>query len=199
MGDAFSTSMVVEPLVRRYADGDADAGEELLRHASARLERIVRKQLREFPDVRRWEQTGDVLQEVLVRLWRATAKVRPRDARHFFALAAQHIRWVLMDLKKHHVGPLAAGSHHQSGADFDGAGVAGGGGSDALDPSIRAQWAEFHSQVESMPGELRDVVDMVWYNGLKQEEAADLLQVSSKTVSRRWREARMHLGELLLK
>ena len=37
--------------------------------------------LRDYPRVGRWEQTDDVLQNALLRLWRALEDVRPATAR----------------------------------------------------------------------------------------------------------------------
>jgi DNA-directed RNA polymerase specialized sigma24 family protein len=55
--------------IQRYIDrlraGDASARDELLARASARLTRLTRKMLGDFPGVHRWEETDDVLQEVL--------------------------------------------------------------------------------------------------------------------------------------
>ena len=38
---------------------------------------------------------------------------------------------------------------------------------------------------------------MLWYQGLTQAEAAELLGVSSRTVKRRWQTARLRLFEAL--
>ena len=55
-------------LVGRLRAGDAAAREELIRTSLGRLERLARKMLRRFPTVKRWEDTGDVLQLALIRL-----------------------------------------------------------------------------------------------------------------------------------
>ena len=190
-------------LIDRLRDGDATVRDALVEHACERLRRLVRAQLRSFPAVRRWEETGDVLQGVLMRLCRALEQVRPRDVREFFALSGTLIRRELIDLKRHHYGAHGAGAHHATSADNreDTSGIRYDpvlhAGSDTLDPSSLAQWTEFHLKVESLPPELREVVDLVWYQGLEQNQAAELLGVSSKTISRRWREARVELGQML--
>jgi RNA polymerase sigma factor (sigma-70 family) len=48
-----------------------------------------------------------------------------------------------------------------------------------------------------MREELREVFDLIWYDGLTQREAADVLDVSERTVRSRWLEARMALREAL--
>ena len=68
--------------------GDQRAFNELIEAASVRLQRMARMMLANYPHLRRWEQTDDVLQVATLRLHRALTDVRPDSARHFFALAA---------------------------------------------------------------------------------------------------------------
>ena len=58
-----------------------EAQERLLEHAGGRLEELTRKMFHGYPRLRRWEQTGDVLQNALLRLHHALADVRPRQDR----------------------------------------------------------------------------------------------------------------------
>src|SRR5262245_52885470 len=84
----------------RMRAGETVARDELFRQVSARLERLARKMLRRFPEVARWEQTGDVLQNALPRLLRALEVVRPGSVREFFGLAAEQLRRTLIDLAR---------------------------------------------------------------------------------------------------
>jgi RNA polymerase sigma-70 factor (ECF subfamily) len=96
--------------------GDRQARNELLAHAGERLQHLTRKMLRRFPRLRRWEQTDDVVQDATLRLHRSLADVYPESARHFYNLAALQIRRALLDLSKHHFGPLGqAAKHHTEG------------------------------------------------------------------------------------
>src|SRR5437660_9266565 len=56
---------------------------------------------RSFPNVRGWTETGDVLQNSLIRLLRTLQNMRPKTTRDFFNLAAVHIRRELLDLARH--------------------------------------------------------------------------------------------------
>src|SRR6266436_2863883 len=85
---------------RRIREGDPSAPDELLRAAGERLEALTRKMLRRFPAVRRWEQTGDVMQNALLRLLRALEEVEPASVRDFFGLAAEQMRRELLDLAR---------------------------------------------------------------------------------------------------
>lgn len=48
-------------------------------------------------------------------------------------------------------------------------------------------------QVDKLPDEEREVFGLLWYEGLTQPEAASVLNVSLKTVKRRWQSARLLL------
>jgi DNA-directed RNA polymerase specialized sigma24 family protein len=47
------------------------------------------------------------------------------------------------------------------------------------------------------PAGVREVVDLLWYEGLSQTEAAEVLGVAAITLKRRWAEARLRLGTAL--
>lgn len=51
--------------------------------------------------------------------------------------------------------------------------------------------------MEALPEEEREVVNLLWYEGMSQPEAADLLGISSRTVLRRWHAARLKLFQVL--
>jgi RNA polymerase sigma-70 factor (ECF subfamily) len=88
--------------VERLQAGDERARDELLNSACQRLAHLAHRMLREFPGVRRWEDTDDVVQNAAVRLWEALKVVRPQSAVHFHRLAALHIRRELIDLARHY-------------------------------------------------------------------------------------------------
>jgi RNA polymerase sigma-70 factor (ECF subfamily) len=122
-------------------------------------------------------------------------------ARDFFRLAALNIRRELLDLARHHYGPLGQAARHASSsgvssASSDDSGAAGPADL-SRDPSRLAAWSEFHQQIEALPDEEREVFDLLWYQGLSQAEAAFVLEVSERTVKRRWQTARLRLHEAL--
>jgi DNA-directed RNA polymerase specialized sigma24 family protein len=45
---------------------------------------------------------------------------------------------------------------------------------------------------------VKTTFDLLWYQGLSQDEAAQALGVDVRTVKRRWREARLTLHQTLL-
>jgi len=51
--------------------------------------------------------------------------------------------------------------------------------------------------VEALPDDEKEVFDLLWYQELTQAEAAALLNVSERTIKRRWASARLRLHEIL--
>ena len=173
---------------------------EIIKHASDRLEKLVRRMLRNYARLRRWEQTGDVLQNALLRLHHALSTIRPVSAREFFGLAATQIRRELIDLTRHHFGPEGAAANHHT----DDVRIATEGGSTVdrqadvrNEPSSLAEWTEFHEAVQRLPDAERNVFDLYWYEGLDQKTVASLLHVTDRTVKNRWRRAKLLIREML--
>jgi RNA polymerase sigma-70 factor (ECF subfamily) len=185
-------------MLARFQGGDAAALDELIRRTGERLERLARKMLRGFPAVRAREQTGDVLQNALVRLSRSLRQVRPASTADFFRLAAEQIRRELLDLARYHrrrsvvnqpLPPVSAGE--SSSAPFD-----------APDPNIPDsadldRWHALHEAVERLPAELRQVFGLTFYHGWTQAQIAGLLEVSDRQVRRLWRDACLRLNDFL--
>jgi RNA polymerase sigma-70 factor (ECF subfamily) len=190
--------------IDRLVAGDESARDELLAHASDRLTRLTRKMLRDYPRVQRWEQTDDVLQNAALRLCRALAVVHPLTAVDFFRLAAKQIRRELVDLARHYGGAHGLGRNQASNARP--AARASGITSSAPDlnpvdtthdPGRLASWTDFHRQVDALPAEEREVLDLLYYQGIPQAEAAAILHISERTIKRRWQSARLRLFDAL--
>jgi RNA polymerase sigma-70 factor (ECF subfamily) len=175
--------------------GDDTARTRLIEHACERLRGLARKMLRRYPKVHRWEQTDDVFVEAVTRLHRALATVRPESPRHFYNLAATQIRRVLIDLARRYYGSEGLGSHHDTvGARTDGNATPRYERADSsAEPASLAEWTEFHQQVEAMPEEEREVFNLVWYEEMTHEQVAQILGVTTRTVRRRWQDARYRL------
>ena len=195
MPESLSHTMQLAGLLDLARSGDQTARQRLVEHACERLRGLARKMLRRYPKVRRWEETDDVFVEAVTRLHRSLATVQPESPRHFYNLAATQIRRVLVDLARKHYGPEGLGSHHDTAARspdgeapprYERADVSG-------EPSGLAEWSEFHEQVEALPGEEREVFNLVWYEEMTHEQAAEVLGVTVRTVRRWWRNARYRL------
>jgi RNA polymerase sigma factor (sigma-70 family) len=203
MGEVSGHTAVLGQWLERLRQGDEAASKqarsEVIHHACGRLEILTRRMLRHYPRLRRWEQTGDVLQNALLRLHRSLATVRPESAAAFYGLAAAHIRRELIDLARHHFGPEgAAGKHHTDGAEkASGDQPVANREDPGGEPATLQEWTEFHENVQRLPELERGVFDLLWYEGLTQGEAASVLGVTERTVKNRWRSAKLELQRLL--
>jgi RNA polymerase sigma-70 factor (ECF subfamily) len=187
-----STNAAVQACLDRLRAGDGSALPDLLRRTQDHLARLARRILRDYPEVQRWEQTDDVLQEALVRLCDAVKAVRPADPKHFFRLCATHVRRRLIDLARRYGGRPAVGPPVESGSDST-PGPSPEPADSTNEPGRLAAWAEFHAQVEALPEDDRDLFDLLWYQDLSQAEAAAVLGANVNTVKDRWRRARRRL------
>jgi len=190
------TDTQLQNLIDRSLKGDTAAHDELLHHACDRLLRLTRKMFHGFPQLRRWEQTDDVFQNSMVKLHRALSEVQVESVRHFFNLAAVQVRRELLDLAKHHFGPNGGGTnHHTDGQPADD--VGGSLHFQSGEPKDLASWRDFHSHIESLSPDEQEIVNLVFYEGLSQEEAAKLLGMSFRTFKRRWQAVKLKLTEAL--
>jgi RNA polymerase sigma-70 factor (ECF subfamily) len=196
MADTSLNSVMLQECLDRWQAGDAAAANDLLKVAGNRLEKLARRMCRSFPNIRGWTETGDVLQNSLIRLLRTLQSMRPATTRDFFNLAAVHIRRELLDLARHYRGkgwvPLDAPV-----------------GNDAhLTPKPRAEpmtphaddfdlWTRFHEAVDQLPIEEREVVGLVFYHGWTQARIAELFGVKERTIRRRWAAACERLRNLV--
>jgi RNA polymerase sigma factor (sigma-70 family) len=190
MGNSPTNTVQLQALLDQAGQGNEQAYGELLSIASTRLHKLAGKMLRDFPRLRRWEQTDDVFQTAAMRLHRSLSDVKPESVRQFFGLAATQIRRTLIDLARHHYGPEGHGAKHESGTNSEQSG-------ETDTPETLASWAEFHEQVDQLPDDEREVFQLVWYSGTTQKEAAKLLGISERTVLRRYCRARLHLRNTL--
>jgi RNA polymerase sigma factor (sigma-70 family) len=187
----------LQNLIDRSLSGDSSANDALLNHACDRLLRLTRKMFHSHPALRRWEQTDDIFQNSMVRLHRALSDVKVESVRHFFNLAAVQIRRELLDASKRHFGPHGLGANHHT--DKQPSDDVGGAISQttADEPNDLSSWCEFHEQVQLLEPDELEVVNLLFYDGLTQEEAAKLLGVSLRTLKRRWQAAKLTLYEAL--
>jgi RNA polymerase sigma factor (sigma-70 family) len=198
--DPADSMLAVRHWLERHRAGDESARQELIEISMRRLRLLARKILCDIPLVRRFEETDDLLQNSLVRLWKCLADTKPGTAVDYFRLAACLIRRELIDLSRHHSG---AGTRQQDAASsVSGSGTPGqlvvAPADDTFDPQKLTQWTEFHEYVERLDAGERDLFDLLWYQGLTMAETSELLEIPLRTLGRRWKTARVKLYRDLL-
>jgi RNA polymerase sigma-70 factor (ECF subfamily) len=198
MADDSTTAL--QGLIDRLNAGDPTAVNALIGRACDRLRRLTHTVFRDFGRLHRLEDTDDVLNAAVLRLLRRLqSDNKPDTVREFFRRAGREVRCALLDLTKHYFGPegpavreVRAETPSSAGAEISPENV-----TSTFDPGRLAQWTEFHRLVEGLPDEEREAFELLWYQGLTQDEAAHLLGVSEATVKRRWTAARLRLGAAL--
>lgn len=190
MADPAQNTLWLHDRVGRVRAGDRAAADELVRAVSARLERLARRMLRDYPGVRAAADTADVLQGALVRLVNALRELRPESTRDFVSLAALQVRRELIDLARQ----FAARGHGRHVHDPTTAEFVA---TVADSPADLELWTRFHEAVEELPAEEREVVGLLFYHGYNRGRAALLLGVSERTVYRWWDAACLRVNERL--
>lgn len=173
------------------------ARDRLLSSAIEQLRAVARRIMKGFPQVRRWDETDDVVQGAALRLSRALDSMTPVNSRHFLGLIAMQVRRELIDLARRYGGAESFAYHHETNA-------AGWGDQEMLrsDAVVDAaetnhdsvsSWTLFHETAAALDDDDRELFNLVWYLGLTQEQAASALGCSVRTVARRWELLKRHL------
>jgi RNA polymerase sigma factor (sigma-70 family) len=176
--------------LQHYVDGlrngDPAATDALLRGCSGRLERLARKMLHGFPVVAQNAQTGDILSLALVRLLRALENVKPDSTTHFYNLAATQMRRELLDLAKRYRGVRAQMLSLDASSPDDR--LASREPADSRKPEGALdefeKWEALHKAVEELPENEREILNLRFYHGWDQQQIAEKLDVTVRTVHR---------------
>lgn len=180
-------------LLKAWSGGDKGALEQLMPLVYAQLHAQARRYMRsERADLTL--QSTALVHEVYLRLTKAH-DVTWNDRAHFFALSAQIMRRILVDAARARTASKRGGASRAAR-------------SPAIDPN-RIPTAE--SDTDLMLCALDDaldslaqrdprrvkVIELRFFAGLSVEETAGMLQVSSQTVMRDWRLAKVWLAREL--
>ena len=173
----------VSTLLRAWSDGDQDALEKLTPIVYGELHRLAGRYMR-------GERTGHSLQttalvnEAYLRLVDYKS-MRWQNRAHFFAVSAQLMRRILVDHARRH--NLKRGGDVPHVSLDEAASVGSGQETDlvALDDAM-------HELARIDPRKVQ-VVEMRFFGGLNVEETAEVLKISTVTVKRDWRAAKLWL------
>jgi RNA polymerase sigma-70 factor (ECF subfamily) len=197
MSDSSLNTPVLHGWLERMRAGDFSARDELLRKIGGRLERLAKRMLKAFPNVAPWIESGDVLNGAVMRLLRSLETVQPTSVRHFYALAGLQMQRELLDLARRFAAEYKARFRISTEADDSSIDPGHEPIAEQEDPEQFEQWCRFHEEVEKLPAEEREVVGLIFYQGWKQAEVAQLFQVTERTVRRRWESAMLKLRDSL--
>jgi RNA polymerase sigma-70 factor, ECF subfamily len=175
---------VVTQLLRAWGDGDADALEQLTPLVEAELRRLARGYMARE---RRGHtlQTTALVNEAFLRLTDAR-KIRWQDRAHFLGISARLMRRVLVDHARSRGYRKRGGGVERVTLD-EGVVTSPEPTLDvlALDRALEA--------LAAVDVRKSRVVELRFFGGLSVEETAEVLHVSSDTVKRDWRLAKLWL------
>ena len=175
-------------LLHRFQQGDVDAQNQLVNAVQGELRLIATRYMRREKGGHTLQTTA-LVNEAYLKLINIKA-ASWQDRAHFFAVAAQIMRRILVDHARHHI----AGKR--------------GGGWEALPLDEALVFSvEKSSQLVDLDDALKllgtkdprasQVIELRFFGGLSVEESAEVLKISPRTVRREWTFARAWLREQL--
>lgn len=174
----------ITELLIAWRDGEPSALEELIPLVHLELKRIARNFMRR-QRVGHTLQTTALVNEAFVRLVDSD-KVRWQDRAHFFAMSAQLMRRVLVDAARRKNSEKRGGERvrvtladEMKLIERDEADVV------ALDDALKRLAALNQRQCQ--------IVELRYFGGLTEDEIAETLNISTRTVRRDWNVARAWL------
>lgn len=177
-------SETVTGLLLAWSDGDEAALEKLTPLVYAELHRLARRYMRR-ENAGHTLQTSALVNEAYLRLVDAH-RVRWQNSSHFFAVSAQIMRRILVDLARARQNLKRGGGARPVSLD-EGLAVSPERGADllALDEAL--------AKLCALNARQSQVVELRYFGGLNEEEIAEVLKVSTRTVRNDWSLARAWL------
>jgi len=172
-------------LLTRWRAGDEQAGAELLTVVYAELRKLAASYMRRERPEHTLAPTG-LVHEAYLRLC-GGADIDWQNRGHFLAVFAQQMRRVLVDhARSVRSAKRGAGLHKQSLTGVD-------PGDPRLDSVDLLAVNEALERLGALDARAAQVVELRYFGGLTEREAAETLQVSIATVKRDWDFARTWL------
>ena len=176
-------SQQVTGLLAAWRAGDPSALDKLLPIVEAELHRLAHRYM---SNERRDHtlQTTALVNEAYLKF--VEQRVNWQNRSHFFAIAAQIMRRILIDHARKHLGPQRGGGANIISLE-EVAVLSDDRASElvALDEALK--------QLSRLDPRKGQVVELRYFGGLSVEEIAIVLKISPETISRDWRRAKAFL------
>lgn len=174
----------ITKILQRLTAGEQAAMDELTPLVYQQLRKIAQRQLTAENDARRWDAT-ELAHEAFIRLI-GDAKVSWKDRAHFFATAATAIRRVLVDSARKAKAEKRGGKGQQVDLNLTSL------GKEDLGFEL-LELDEALDRLKQLSERQAKLVELRFFGGLSQDEAAELLGVSRRTVAGDWAMAKAWL------
>jgi RNA polymerase sigma-70 factor, ECF subfamily len=173
-------------LLHRLSRGEKDAEAELFPHVYRELQKIAHICLRGERTEHTLQATA-LVNEAYLKLT-VGAQIDWKNRAHFFGLAAKGMRRILVDYARQRSAGKRAGIHIELDEELI---------VSAEQCTLIGDLHEALERLAEFAPRAAKVVELRYFGGMTEEEIADLLSVSVKTVKRDWQMARGWLrGEL---
>jgi RNA polymerase sigma factor (TIGR02999 family) len=174
----------ITQLLLAWGNGDQRALEELMPLVYAELRKVAARRLRRQRPGHTLQTTA-LVNEAYLRLIDAS-QVRWQNRAHFFAVSAQFMRRILVDFARERQNLKRGGGAQRVSLD-EGVALAPERGEDllALDEAL--------DRLAALNARQARVVELRYFGGLSEEETAEALKISLRTVQRDWNLARLWL------
>jgi len=174
----------VTSLLVQLTDGDRDVLNELLPLVYDELRKLAAKYLRREREGHTLQPTA-LVHEAYLRLIDQT-QVRWQNRAHFFGVAAQMMRRILVDHARTHNAEKRGGEFQLLSLD-ENIDVSATPAADlvALDDAL--------NRLAAIDEQKSRIVELRFFGGLSVEETAEVLGVSAPTIKRQWRMAKAWL------
>lgn len=176
-------------LIERARDGDAAAFDQIFKLLYPELRGVAHRRLSRNVRDDAFETTA-LVNECYLKLVRR-GSLTPGDRAHFLAYAATVMRSIIVDAARQ-----AQAEKHGGDADH----VPLDTHLVATLPGAAAEIIDVHAALEElarMDARLARVVEMRYFGGMSDEEIAEALDLSDRTVRRDWEKARLLLAHAL--
>jgi len=163
--------------------GDSVAFSHAFEAAYGELRRLARRQLRRLRPGQTLTTTS-LVHEAFVKL--VQGRVDTTDRAHFFALAARAMRQILVDYARQRRSLKRGGDRPAVDLDADAIAV----------EAVAEEMVEIDralDRLESLDERLARIVEWRFFAGMTEEEVAEALGVTARTVRRDWQKARAFL------
>lgn len=174
----------VSHLLQRWSDGEREAFDLLLPLVYAELRKMARRYMGQQP-AEHTLQTTALIHEAYLRLAGLEEK-RWENRAHFFGVAAQAMRHILVDYARARHRTKRGGEARAVSLE-EAAIVSDGRAAElvALDDAL--------AELARLAPRQSQVVELRYFGGLSVPEAAEVLKVSTDTVTRDWNQAKAWL------
>jgi RNA polymerase sigma factor (TIGR02999 family) len=178
----------VTQLLVELRDGQSGAMDRLFPLVYEELRRVARRALRRERTGHTLATTG-LVHEAYLRLVDQT-RIEYRDRAHFFGIAARAMRQILVDYARRHRAAKRGGAQRVVTLDE---------GALALEDRAETLLAldEALTDLESVDARLGQIVQCRFFGGLTEEETAEVVGVTARTVRRDWLKAKGWLHQQL--